>query len=300
MQALIKDHPISEFSQQARYQLASIFRDQRRFDESIALYDQILQSSDSQELLTYARYGKGWCLMQSNQYGSVIETLSPLLAGPDNPVSFDARLTRGIAYRESNDYSSAMKDFEACLKIADNIEQKGKALLEISLAHIKTLNTEKAVPLLCQIVEDFPQFSEAEVALHELGWAYKDTNQIELAVQTFKRHLDEYPNSPRSVSSAYFLGQQLYASRNYQEAIDNFKLVIQNSKIGTFLRERTIAWHGLFTMKNNSIKLKLFSEQSNRFEDGLSFDALMMVLNADINDKISNQHWKPTKLHVPA
>ena len=207
LQALIKDHPISEFSQQARYQLASIFRDQRRFDESIALYDQILQSSDSQELLTYARYGKGWCLMQSNQYGSVIETLSPLLAGPDNPVSFDARLTRGIAYRESNDYSSAMKDFEACLKIADNIEQKGKALLEISLAHIKTLNTEKAVPLLCQIVEDFPQFSEAEVALHELGWAYKDTNQIELAVQTFKRHLDEYPNSPRSVSSAYFLGQ---------------------------------------------------------------------------------------------
>lgn len=279
LQALIKDHPISEFSQQARYQLASIFRDQRRFDESIALYDQILQSSDSQELLTYARYGKGWCLMQSNQYGSVIETLSPLLAGPDNPVSFDARLTRGIAYRESNDYSSAMKDFEACLKIADNIEQRGKALLEISLAHIKTLNTEKAVPLLCQIVEDFPQFSEAEVALHELGWAYKDTNQIELAVQTFKRHLDEYPNSPRSVSSAYFLGQQLYASRNYQEAIDNFKLVIQNSEDRDLLERAyyRMAW-SLYHEEQFDQAETFFSEQSNRFEDGpLSFDALMMI-----------------------
>ncbi|MEC8473660.1 MAG: tetratricopeptide repeat protein, partial [Planctomycetota bacterium] len=122
LQALIKEHPISEYSQQARYELASIFRDQRRFDDSIALYDQILQSSDSQELLNYARYGKGWCLMQSNQYESVIETLSPLLALSDNPISFDARLTRGIAYRESNDYSSAMNDFEACLEIANDIE----------------------------------------------------------------------------------------------------------------------------------------------------------------------------------
>ena len=196
----------------------------------------------------------------------MIETFPLLLAGPDNPVSFDARLTRGIAYRESNDYSSAMKDFEACLKIADNIEQRGKALLEISLAHIKTLNTEKAVPLLCQIVEDFPQFSEAEVALHELGWAYKDTNQIELAVQTFKRHLDEYPNSPRSVSSAYFLGQQLYASRNYQEAIDNFKWVIQNSEDRDLLERAYYRMAWSLCMKNNSTKPKLF--QSNQIASG--------------------------------
>lgn len=278
-ESLASEKTNSEYSHQAKYQLANIFQDQGDLKRAMELYQQTIQQTKSTNLKAFARYGYGWSLMQLNDYQKAIQELTPLIEDSVQPVLFDALLARGIAYRKTSAYQLAEEDLEKCLSLGMSIQQKGDARFELALVYQASLNTEQAITTLQEIVDLIPEYSEMENVLHELAWCYKDNMQVELAISTFNRQLEQFPNSKYATAAAYYVGQQMYALEKYGIAIEKFEVAMKNTNDSDLLEKSMyrIAW-SLFNQRNYEGAEQAFKRQANDLPNGsLQLDALTMI-----------------------
>lgn len=276
---LITDNESSEYSNQARYQLANISQDQGKYQLATARYKEIIESTKSSNLRAYAHYGLGWSLIRLEEYQQAVDALTSAVESMEPAILFDALIARGTAYRRLSQADLAKNDLERCLPLARSVQQKGDSRYELSLVHLTLNDREKAIKILNEIIDSIPEYGDLENVLHELAWAYKDNMQTQLAVTTFNRQLERFPNSNLASLAAYYVGQQMYTDREYDLAIEKFDIAMRNSQDSDLIEKSIyrIAW-SYFNQEKHSEAEQWFQRQADKFPNGsLHFDSLMMI-----------------------
>lgn len=127
-EGLINAEPLSEASNRARYQVASLALEKNELNKAITFYKQVASKTNSSRLKNQATYGWAWALIQSQQYQEAVVTLEPLLKNTDQPQYFDTLIASGIAHRGAGNLAEAIKFFELALGLATTNERRGNAL----------------------------------------------------------------------------------------------------------------------------------------------------------------------------
>ena len=277
-EGLINAEPLSEASNRARYQVASLALERNELNKAITFYEQVASKTNSSRLKNQATYGWAWALIQSQQYQEAVVTLEPLLKNTDQPQYFDTLIASGIAHRGAGNLAEAIKFFELALGLATTNERRGNALFELSRVHSQGNQPKKSAALLQRIVDEIPDYPDLETALHELGWAYRDSLDSDKALEVFTEQLSRYPESVHTASAAYYIGQHNYSNNEFDQAIEYFELARRTSQDAD-LTERSIyrvAW-SLFNQKKFDPALVKFEQLADQFTEGaLHFDALAM------------------------
>jgi tetratricopeptide (TPR) repeat protein len=85
-----------------------------------------------------------------------------------------------------------------------------------------------AIRLLQEAIEADPAYTDA---YYNLAICYSETLQVDRAIELFRKvlELDNNTNSDINESSRFNLGNQLVLRRKYQEAVEQFELILENN-----------------------------------------------------------------------
>ena len=276
---VIDSNPEASLADQARYQLAQLASSNEEFEQAVSYYDQILQSGKATGLIPYAQYGKGWALMQTNQFAPALESLEFVASNTEHPLRNDAMLARGITLRNLGQFDAARKDLETYLQIPPTGINLGHVLYELALIDQTAKKPDKAAEKLERLVQEVPDYPSMDKVLYELGWSLQESGKPQEAVQYFSSLITQFPNTSWVADAAYFIGQQHYNAENWALAASQFGIAAKKASEDS-LSEKAhyrLGWSE-FKDENYEAAERAFTDQAAKHDDGkLALDSLMMI-----------------------
>lgn len=71
-----------------------------------------------------------------------------------------------------------------------------------------------------KLSDKYPWSPKAEIALYDIGWAYRELNDIEKSNQAFSELIEKYPQTDYLASTIYQLGQNNFDQQHFDHAIE--------------------------------------------------------------------------------
>ena len=132
------------------------------------------------------------------------------------------RLTRERAYADAEIlYKKLLNNsFEPAFRL--------RVLTRLSDLYLSGRKGNEAIPVLQQIVRDYPESSEALKALYQIGRILWNRNENGQALEYFKVIMEQYPNSPYIDRSHYAAGDIYESFGRQEEAIALYSSVPRN------------------------------------------------------------------------
>lgn len=166
-----------------------------------------------------------------------------------------------------------------CSTLLDPVKDDPKVLLQEAKDYIKVNNLEDAKTILDELLEDFPDSKEREMAQILLGEVYYRDDQYEEAKVHYKRFLELYPASRLAARAQYFKAMCDFklmdvATRDQtasQYALDGFNLVIQqypDSKYHKLAQKRKTVC--LASLAMNQMEIGRFYFRTSAFQAAIS------------------------------
>ncbi len=136
----------------------------------------------------------------------------------------DARYALAVAYEEQKDTSQAERQF--ALFLEGHPQHRLAPEVSVRLADLKLAANQpgEAVRLLTPLTAKSQTM--ADYALLRLGYALSLQGKADEASQQYLKLLREHPDSQHAQTAALSVGQSLFSSGQYDEAIEQFKLVL--------------------------------------------------------------------------
>lgn len=138
----------------------------------------------------------------------------------------DARYAIAIAYEEQKDVSNATREYNTFLKehrehrLANEVRVR---LADLLLAGKRPAEAEGLLAPLATAGQPM-----ADYALLRLGYAQSQQGKSDAATQQYLKLLREYPDSKHAKTAALSVGQSLFSSGKYAQAIEQFNLVLKS------------------------------------------------------------------------
>ena len=99
----------------------------RRYNEAIAVFDQLLATRESNSLIDNCQYWKGECYYGLGNYGQAILEFQKVFQFPNSNKFDDAQLKLGLCYMRLNNLEQARKEFDKLLREYPTSEYANKA-----------------------------------------------------------------------------------------------------------------------------------------------------------------------------
>lgn len=168
------------------------------------------------------------------QYDKIIETDSPFLTEDSVKVTlFNGELTVKVITAALYQKANALKNLEkkdSSIAIFKIVEEKGDepelaALSQFQIYDIyyRTNDYELAIVEAEKLASKYPTHRKAESALYDIGWAYKELNDLDKSSKSFDALIHRYPETDYMPRAIYQLGQNNYDQKNYDIAINYFR-----------------------------------------------------------------------------
>jgi len=202
----------------ALYLLGEILRSEGEHDSAAGRYRESYQVEGvSAGLAGAARYGEARCQFAKQDFQAAEASLTALLEKhPQAAVATSATYLRGLARLRQEQHKTALADLTAYLDKADKSDSLKStipdALHAKALCEIRLGQNEQGVATLKTLLEQHPDFRNADKALYELGYELKQLGRGEEAVAAFVK-LTKVAKDPALAAEAHFhLGQHQAAA----------------------------------------------------------------------------------------
>ncbi len=133
-----------------------------------------------------------------------------------------------------------------------------------------TLNEKKDIKLLMEALKAFQEgltssikSNKAPEILMEIGKIYLELGRMEEAVGSFRRIIKDYHQSKYAAEAQYMMSLTLEKNGKYNEAMDGYKILIQEYK-------EYMEREGLFGVGRVFFEMREFGEAKKTYEEGLS------------------------------
>lgn len=215
----------------------------------------------------YSVYQKGFLLGLQKDYRGKINMMDRLIRDyPESQYVDDALFEKGRSYVLLENSSQAANAFETLVQQFPQSSLARKAGIQLGLLYFNDNQPEKAAEAYKKVISNYPGSEEARVALQDLKSVYIDLNDInayanyvnsiggnvrlevgeqdsltyiaaeklfnrgnnEEARRSLINYLQTFPEGAFSSNANYYLGSIAFTKKEYDEALQRFKSVIDN------------------------------------------------------------------------
>jgi len=290
----------------ARLRKADAFFMQKRYQEAIAGYDQVIGSRAADT--DYALYQKSLAVGVTGNISQKIASLRKLVADfPGSPYNDDARFEIGQAQMTLRQNEEALQTFTKLVKDHPNSSFVKASLLNTGLIYYNTDRNQQALETFKKVVKDYPATPESREALAVIKNIYVDLNQVDeyvtysqdipfanitrseqdsltfIAVESrymagdcskaipgFASYLDKFPNGIFSVKANYFKADCESRAGNHTEALRSYEYILSKPRTGYTENSALKASEILFRMKDYAKALQMFERLEENAENPAS------------------------------
>jgi TolA-binding protein len=279
LELLLKKFPASRLKAQVEYKLAQLSAGLEQYDQAITQYRALVADPSAANYHRFAAYGVVWCLMQKENYQAALDNLPSLLQqGQADSIGLEAKLAQGICLRKLGRGVEAIEVLEDFLAERPTGNSLGNALYEVGLAYVEQGDVELASARFLRLLAEVPDYQARDKVLYELAWNFQESSTPSKASEYFRELARDYPASEFSAEAMYMLGQQQYDEQKYDQAAASYESVLIRSDEAELLEKAQykLGW-SLFQQERYAQAAEQFMQQANQFAEGpLAVDALFM------------------------
>lgn len=157
----------------------------------------------------------------------------------DPDLQVQSRFQRAWVQYENGAYEQAQATFQEIHENVMDHELAGEALFWSADSHYNMGNYGQAADQFSEFLNRYPDHEFAGAAKYSLGWAFFKQNRFEDAVDPLLAFINEYDPPPvqmfpYDVDTHLRLGDALFATRQYQRAIEHYQQVTDEDRGGDY------------------------------------------------------------------
>jgi tetratricopeptide (TPR) repeat protein len=226
-----------------------LFKD-KKYAEAAPLYASLEDSTLPAGYRSEAVFKLGWCSMQTHQPDKAIAALTDFLKDyPMNKLAPSALAQRAVAYQQTKDLTSALKDFD-------------------------------------QLLTDYPKAKERELALQQKALILGEQEDNAGMADTFKQLLEEFPHTPAAAQANYWIGFAAYAAKDYKACIEPLERARKLDKAQFFERASVRIIAAYYTLGDrDSLATEVDLYNSSNPKDKIQSEVLQYLGKAYLDSK---------------
>ena len=263
---LINEHPDSETAGEAFYRRGSTFIALGDFDAALSNFDRAAALDAAPESLKEeVLFQKAWLQYRNEDYSdSAPAFMSLFQRNPSSEFGGEALFWAAESYQQMGDYLRAAQLFQQYLRGYSGGKQADAAHYALGWTHFRQGSYEAAISEFQQFLRQYRDVNEFvpyrtdallrladsyyalkrypeaiqtysriggedgdDYALYQIGQAYYNAGEGFEAITTFRRLLNEFPESDWVEEAQYNLGYLHFQNQNYDEAIDAYEKLIR-------------------------------------------------------------------------
>ena len=211
-----KTHPNSP---DLRLRIADAHLANTHIDSALSLYLQI-QKDSNPTLKEKATYCIGLCQAQQQQHARAEETLKNFLFNyPQSDLTLHAQFQLGRILLNREFYASAAEAFSELLSASPSLALQRSARSLLAESYHRLRNYQHAI----EIDESLITHNHSPQLLRRLAQSYSHNNQRDKAITTYNMYLRKYPQAPDADSIAFTRAEHLTSLNRTSEALTAFR-----------------------------------------------------------------------------
>ncbi|MCM8792612.1 MAG: tetratricopeptide repeat protein, partial [Candidatus Omnitrophica bacterium] len=206
---------------------AYVFSQLQRFEDSLRIYNELIDSASSQNLLE-AYLGKGFCLYNLCRYSEAIEVYNTILKIFDKTNTDIKDLNKvhynlGWAYLKNGQFKEAIVEFQKVASLSDEKTIKIASICLTADTYQDSGQYERAISIYEEILRNYPDSLYTDYIQYQLGNCFLRLANYESAILAFRMLLANFPYSKLLDEATYALGLVYFQKEEFQNAIDVLK-----------------------------------------------------------------------------
>lgn len=229
------------------------------------------------------------------QYDYIIETESDFLKEDSVQVDllsgeFVVSVRIAAYYQKANALSKLeLKDSAITIfRIVESKQEEPKlaalAQFQIYDIYYRGAKYEMAIAEAKKLLDKYPDNKKAETALYDIGWAYRELNNLEKSSEAFQELVNRYPETEYLPRAIYQMGQNNFDLKNYDEAILHWEALNEKFKPEAFKQQD---WENV---QLKSVKERRMFEATAGRETDESILELVAKAQVKIGDSYKNKN----------
>jgi len=281
---ILKDYPESLYSDYVQYQLGSTLLKSSNYDGAILAFQALKKNFPGSKLLDDASYALGLAYFQREDYKASKEIFEKFQAEhKDSYLRPQAIYLLGTSLYNLGQFREAIEVFKNVVRsYSQDNELVQKAEYEIADCFYRLGDEKEAMAKFKLLRSKYPGSSLTAEVVWWLGEYYYRHNDLDLARRYFSSLIQDFPKSSLIANAYYALGSTYAEENNGEEAISNFKKVLELGK--SDLAGTAIAGIADIYLKQGKMDLALKAYEEI-IKDYPNLDALAYPKIADIYRK---------------
>lgn len=189
-------------------------------DSALSLYLQVQKKADNPTTKEKVTYRIGLCQAQQQQHARAEDTLKNFLFNyPQSDLAPHAQFQLGRILLDREFYASAAEAFSELLSASPTLALQRSARSLLSESYHRLRNYQRAI----EIDKSLITHNTTPQLLRRLAKSYSHNNQRDKAVTTYNMYLRKYPQAPDADSIAFTRAEHLTSRNRTSEALTAFR-----------------------------------------------------------------------------
>jgi TolA-binding protein len=230
--SILKDYPDSFYSDYVQYQLGLTLLKNSNYDGAIMSFLALKRNFPESKLKDRASYALGLSYFQRQDYNSSREVFESFSQDfKESSLKPQAMYLLGTSLYNLGKFTDAIEVFKNITRTYNqDTELTQKAEYEIADCFYQMGNEKEAMTRFKTLRSKYPDSALTSEIMWWLGEYYYRHNELDLARRYFSSLIQDFPKSNLIADAYYALGSSFEEESRHEEAIDNFKKVIELGK----------------------------------------------------------------------
>ena len=224
---LLNKFPEHKLSSAALLNRGMSFRQTGKPELAIKDLDEFLKGDDLGKLEFSAKYEKGLCLMDIQNWSAAAQ-LFTAIKSEDPDSQFDDRIhyELGWAHRELKQEAESLDAFRVITEKHQKSKLAPEAFFHVAQSHYGKKEFKKAIEHYTFCRENTDNTGLAEKAAYSLARSYFYMNEFEQAKNEFESQLEEFPQGELAADALSFIGESYFKANQHALAVKAYKVAI--------------------------------------------------------------------------
>lgn len=219
----------SPWVQRALLERGQLLYKQKKPDGAEESLRRVLAAGAPEELSAPAAYLLGWVQFDAKRYPQAADRFKEVVDKyPKHALAADACFQRGVALKEANQNEPALAALQRYIDTYKDGPHAAQAR-QLAAAALTALNRHDQAEAMLATLASSSQ-SASDTVLYDLAWAQRNRKDNKAAAVTYRKLIQQYPQSKLAPAARTELAEFVYADGNYSEAAQLLEPVVSDEK----------------------------------------------------------------------